>query len=74
MVKTLIKDLQTEKFEEPDDEHTQASISNDHWGVTAQVSGLVCFDNFDLLSGRESDLPEEMFLRYIPDAELKKIG
>lgn len=73
VVKTLMEALRTEEFEKPDDEHTQVSISNEHWVVTAQVSGLVTFDNQDLLFGGKSDLPEVMFLRDIPDAELKKI-
>ena len=73
IVKLLINNLRTEEFEEPDDEHTQVSIANDHWGVTAQVSGLISFDNMNRLFGRESDLPREMFQRDIPDAELKKI-
>ena len=48
-------------------------VSNEHWGVTAQVSGLITFDNLDLLEGEESDLPEDMRLRDIPDAQLVRI-
>lgn len=66
----LINELRTEQFDEPDDEHTQVSVSNEHWSVSAQVSGLVFFDNLDLLEGEESDLPETMYLRNIDDAEL----
>ena len=53
-----------------DDEHTQVSVSNEHWSVTADVSGLVTFDNMDLLEGEPSDLPETMYLRDIPDSDL----
>src|ERR1700722_786657 len=73
ITRKLIADLRTEQFEEPDDEHTQVSVGNEHWAVTAQVSGLVTFDNIDLLEGEESDLPETMHLRDIPDAELIRI-
>jgi hypothetical protein len=69
----LIAELRTEQFEEPDDEHTQVAVINDHWSVTAQVSGLISFDNLALLDGEESDLPEEMYLRDIPDEQLIRI-
>jgi len=65
-----IAELRTEQFDEPDDEHTQVSVGNEHWAVTAQVSGLITFDNIDLLEGEESDLPEVMHLRDIPDEQL----
>ena len=69
----LIRELRTEQFEEPDDEHTQVSVGNEHWTVTAQVSGLITFDNMDLIEGRESDLPEDLYLRNIDDEELVEI-
>lgn len=69
----LIGELRTEQFDEPDNEHTQVSVSNEHWAVTAQVSGLITFDNLDLLEGEESDLPEVMHLRDIPDENLVRI-
>src|SRR5262245_31823629 len=70
ITRKLIAELRTEQFDEPDDEHTQVSVGNEHWAVTAQVSGLITFDNMDLLEGEESDLPEEMYLRDIPDEQL----
>jgi hypothetical protein len=73
IIRRLIADLRTEQLDEPDNEHTQVSVGNEHWGVTAQVSGLITFDNMDLLEGDESDLPEEMFLRDIPDEQLIRI-
>jgi hypothetical protein len=69
----LIAELRTEQFDEPDDEHTQVSVGNEHWAVTAQVSGLITFDNMDHLEGEESDLPEVMHLRDIPDEQLVRI-
>jgi hypothetical protein len=73
ITRKLIAELRTEQFDEPDDEHTQVSVGNEHWGVTAQVSGLITFDNLDLLEGEESDLPREMHLRDIPDEQLVRI-
>jgi hypothetical protein len=73
VTQTLIAELRTEQFDEPDDEHTQVAVINDHWSVTAQVSGLVSFDNLALLDGEESDLPKEMYLRDIPDDQLIRI-
>ena len=69
----LIEELRTEKFEEQDDEHMQVSIGNEHYAVTAQVSGLITFDNMDVLEGLESSLPEVVYLRDIPDDDLKTI-
>jgi hypothetical protein len=66
----LIAELRTEQFDEPDDEHTQVSVGNEHWAVTAQVSGLITFDNMARFEGKESDLPETMHLRDIPDEQL----
>jgi hypothetical protein len=73
IIQKLIAELRTEQFDEPDDEHTQVAVGIEHWAVTAQVSGLVTFDNMDLLEGDPSDLPEKMFLRNIPDEELIRI-
>lgn len=69
----LPDELRAERFDEPDDEHTQVSIENAHWAITAQDSGLVTFDNMDLAVGRQSDLPERMYVRDVPDDDLKAI-
>jgi hypothetical protein len=69
----LLTELRTEQFDEPDDEHTQVSVGNEHWAVTAQVSGLVTFDNLHLLEGVDSDLPESMYLRDLADETLISI-
>lgn len=70
VTRKLFAELRSEEFETPDDEHTQVSVGNEHWAVTAHVSGLITFDNLALLEGEESDLPEEMYLRDIPDTQL----
>jgi hypothetical protein len=69
----LLRELRHEQFDTPDDEHTQVSIGNEHWSVTAQVSGLITFDNIDIVEGLESDLPENLYLRDVPDSQLKDI-
>jgi hypothetical protein len=73
ITRKLIAELRTEQFDVPDDEHTQVSVGNEHWAVTAQISGLITFDNIDLLEGEDSDMPEAMHLRDIPDAQLIRI-
>ena len=73
IIRELIAELRTEQFDEPDNEHTQVAVGNEHWSVTAQVSGLVTFDNMSLLEGQESELPETMHLRDIPDEQLIRI-
>jgi hypothetical protein len=69
----LIAELRTEQFDEPDDEHTQVSVANEHWAVTAQVSGLITRENLAVLQGEVSDVPEAMHLRDIPDEQLIRI-
>ena len=73
ITRKLIAELRTEQFDEPDDEHTQVSVANEHWAVTAQVSGLITCDNLDALESEDSDLPREMHLRDIPDEQLIRI-
>jgi hypothetical protein len=70
ITRKLIGELRSEQFDEPDDEHTQVSVGNEHWAVSAQVSGLITFDNFDLFEGEESDLSEPMHLRNILEEQL----
>ncbi len=70
ITRKLITELRSEQFDEPDDEHTQVSVANEHWAVTAQVSGRITCDNLDALEGEESNVPQEMYLRDIPDEQL----
>ena len=73
VVDRLLAELRFEHDETPDDEHTQVSISTEHWSVSVDVSGLVIFDNIDLLEGEPTDLPEAMFLRDLPDESVKEL-
>jgi hypothetical protein len=73
VVARLLADLRFEHYEAPDDEHTQVSIHTEHWSVTLDVSGLVVFDNFDLLEGQPSDLPETMYLRDLSDDQARQL-
>jgi hypothetical protein len=70
----LIAELRSEQFDTADYEHTQVSVSNGQWAVTAQVSGLITFDNLDLLrdqsSANASKLPAVLYLRNISDEAL----
>lgn len=52
----LIEELETEQFDEPDNEHTQIAISRGDWAVTVEVSGLMTLDD---LPGSEADIPTE---------------
>jgi len=67
----LLADVRFEHYERPDDEHWQVSISTEHWSVSVDVSGLVIFDNIDILEGEPSELPGTMFLRDITDESVK---
>lgn len=69
----LLEELRSEELEEPDDEHTQVSIGNEHYAVTAQVSGLITFDNMDVLEGIDSPHPEVIYLRNLADDDLRTI-
>jgi hypothetical protein len=73
IVQKLIAELRSQQFEEPDDEHTEVAVGNEHWAVTANVSGLIIFENMDLFECKESDLSEEIYLRDIPDEQLISI-
>ncbi len=73
VIANLLGELRNEQQPEPDDEHTQVSIGNEHWSVTVQVSGLVTFDNIDILEGLPSELPENLYLRNVADDTVKAI-
>jgi hypothetical protein len=73
ITRKLMAELRTEQFDEPDDEHTQVSVANEQWAVTAQVSGLITLDRIGLREVGESDVPETMHLRDIPDEQLIRI-
>lgn len=56
-VEKLIRELETEEFEEPDDEHTQVAVSFGDWSVTAQVSGLLTLSDQSGITGSPADPP-----------------
>ena len=43
ITRKLIAELRSEQFDEPDDEHTQVAVGNEHWSVsrTGQRSDYV---------------------------------
>jgi hypothetical protein len=45
VVESLIRELETEQFEEPDDEHYQIAIGHGDWAVTVTVFGLMILDD-----------------------------
>jgi hypothetical protein len=45
VVDALIRELETEQFDEPDDEHYQVAISYGDWAVTVTVYGLMILDD-----------------------------
>jgi hypothetical protein len=47
----LIEELETEQFDEPDDEHYQVAVCHGDWAVTATVYGLMILSDLD--SGQE---------------------
>ena len=57
IVEALVVELETEKFDKPDDEHTQIAISNGNWSVTVAVSGLMSLDDLSWITGSSDDTP-----------------
>ena len=45
VVERLLVELETEEFEEPDDEHTQVAVGFGDWALTVQVSGLLWLED-----------------------------
>jgi hypothetical protein len=45
IVESLIRELETEQFEEPDDEHYQVAIGYGDWAVPVTVYGLMILDD-----------------------------
>lgn len=60
VVEALIRELETEQFEEPDDEHYQIAIGNGDWAVTVTVYGLMILDDMREI---ESGISPELFKR-----------
>jgi hypothetical protein len=64
IVEGLIEELETEQFDEPDDEHTQVAVSHGDWAVTVQVSGLMTLDDLSWITGSKKSKPvEPLYIR-----------
>jgi hypothetical protein len=61
VVESLIRELETEQFEEPDDEHYQVAIGYGDWAVTVTVYGVMILDDMRALPGGR--LAPELFKR-----------
>jgi len=57
VVERLLQELETEQFDEPDDEHTRVSVSCGHWYVEVDVSGLLTLGETSWITGKASDVP-----------------
>lgn len=44
-VESLIHELETEQFDEPDDEHYQVAVGAGDWAITVTVYGLMILDD-----------------------------
>lgn len=61
VVEGLIRELETEQFDEPDDEHYQVAIGHGDWAVTVTVYGLMILD--DMRDMDHGGFGEESFRR-----------
>jgi hypothetical protein len=60
-VESLIRELETEQFNEPDDEHYQVAIGSGDWAVTVTVYGLMILD--DMRELENGQIGPELFKR-----------
>jgi hypothetical protein len=67
VVEDLINELETEHYEEPDDEHAQVAVESQGWALTVQVSGLMTLD--DLSEIEDGKLPDALYIRANSRAE-----
>jgi len=51
VVESLIRELETEQFDEPDDEHFQIAIGHGDWALTVTVYGLMVLDDMRDIEG-----------------------
>ena len=51
VVESLIRELETEQYNEPDDEHYQVAIAHGDWVVTVEVYGLMILNDMRELPG-----------------------
>jgi hypothetical protein len=64
VVASLLRELETEQPEAPDNEHTQVAVGYGYWAVTVTVSGLMILDDLAETPGRpDGPLRPELFKR-----------
>jgi hypothetical protein len=74
VVDKLIRELEEEQFEEPDDEHTEVSLTRGHWAIIVRVSGEVALSDDYWITGHESDKPRDcLYMRDVPREQLEKL-
>jgi hypothetical protein len=74
VIEGLLEELETEEFDEPDNEHTEVAVSFGEWAVTAQVSGLLTQDDLRGIVESESHRPAEaLYLRAVSRSQVKEI-
>jgi len=70
----LISGLRTERFEEPDDEHTRTSLTHGTVYIEIQVNGMATLGDLAVLEDdAEPIIAEEVYLADIPDARMTEI-
>ncbi len=67
VVESLIRELETEEFDEPDDEHYQVAIGYGDWAVTVTVYGLMILDDMREI---DSGIAPELFKRAVSREEV----
>ena len=77
VARELIAELRYEEFEDPDDEHTEVSISSGDWSISVWVFGRVTLQDMSWITGNESDSPknakymvDDLHMRDVPDDQL----
>jgi hypothetical protein len=67
VVEALVRELETEQFDEPDDEHYQVAIGYGDWAVTVTVYGLMILD--DMRGLERGQIAPELFKRAVSREE-----
>ena len=71
VVESLIHEMETEQFEEPDDEHYQVAIGYGDWAVTVTVYGLMILD--DMREPPAGQFAPELFKRAASREEVARL-
>lgn len=56
VVERLVGELESEAFDEPDDEHSQVAVSRGDWSLTVHVSGLMVLEDLRGITGSPDDV------------------